>query len=54
MEVRGLANISEGVAWQVPVSKIALLGCAGRARGPSIKVKDFGGAAPPHLHKACG
>ena len=47
IEVRGLANRSEGFGGPGPVDKSEGFGWAGRAQGPSIKVRDLGGRAGP-------
>ena len=46
-EVRGLANRSEGLGWPGPVDKSEGFRWAGRAQGPSIKVRALGGRAGP-------
>ena len=45
IEARGLANRSEGLGWPGPVDKSEGFRWAGRAQGPSIKVRDLGGRA---------
>ena len=50
IEVRGLANRSEGFGGPGPVDKSEGFGWAGRAQGPSIKVRDLGGRAGPGLN----
>ena len=45
--MRGLANRSEGFGGPGPVDKSEGFGWAGRAQGPSIKVRDLGGRAGP-------
>ena len=47
IEVRGLANRSEGFGGPGPVDKSEGFGWAGRAQGPSIKVRALGGRAGP-------
>ena len=47
IEVRGLADRSEGLGWPGPVDKCEGSGWAGRAQGPSIKVRALGGRAGP-------
>ena len=47
IEVRGLANRSEGLGRPGPVDKSEGFGWAGLAQGPSIKVRDLGGWAGP-------
>ena len=47
IEVKGLANRSEGFGGLGPVDKSEGFGWAGPAQGPSIKVKDLGGRAGP-------
>ena len=45
IEVRGLANRSEGFGGPGPVDKSEGFRWAGLAQGPSIKVRDLGGRA---------
>ena len=45
IEARGLANRSEGFGGPGPVDKSEGFGWAGRAQGPSIKVRALGGRA---------
>ena len=45
IEAKGLANRSEGLGWPGPVDKSEGFGLAGRAQGPSIKVRALGGQA---------
>ena len=47
IEVRGLANRSEGFGGPGPVDKSEGFGWAGRAQGPSIKVRALGGPGWP-------
>ena len=47
IEVRGLANRSEGFGGPGPFDKSEGFGWARRAQGPSIKVRDLGGLAGP-------
>ena len=42
IEVRGLANRSEGFGGPGPVDKSEGFGWAGLSQGPSIKVRDLG------------
>ena len=42
IEVRGLANRSEGLGWPGPVDKSEGFRWAGLAQGPSIKVRGWG------------
>ena len=45
--MRCLANRSEGLGWPGPVDKSEGFRWAGRAHGPSIKVRGLGGRAGP-------
>ena len=47
IEVRDLANRSEGLGWPGPVDKSEGFGWAGLAQGPSIKVRDYGRPGRP-------
>ena len=49
IEVRGLANRSEGFGGPGPVDKSERFRWAGLAQGQSIKVRDLGGRAVPGL-----